>query len=376
MRALVCAAGLAGTVLLAGCSRQTSANADARPVKIEARRDPDMLAPDHPERFPLVRVETLRVPDRLDANCTVAPDVERTVHVTSLAGGRVIEIRARLGDAVKQGQVLLVVHSPDLAAAISDYRKSQADEALTRKALERAGLLYSHGAAPQKDVEQAEAAEAKAKVDTASAADRIRLLGGSIERLSPVIEVKAPVSGVIVEQNTAGGEGVKSLDNSPSLFTIADLSRVWVLCDVYENDLGQVNVGDSAEVRLAAYSDRLLRGRVGNIGQVLDPAARTAKVRLELGNRGGLMRPGMFARAGFVSRAARERMVVPASAILRVRDRDWVFRSESEGRFRRLPVETGPAAAGGRQEILAGTLRPGDAVARNALELSNAVEPM
>ena len=112
--------------------------------------------------------------------------------------------------------------------------------------------------------------------------------------------MRAPISGTIVAQNITGGAGVKSLDNAPDLFTIADLSEVWVMCDVYENNLAQVHVGDSAEVRLAAYPDRPLRGARGKIMSLLDPATRTAKVRLELPNPKGLLKPGMFATARFV----------------------------------------------------------------------------
>jgi cobalt-zinc-cadmium efflux system membrane fusion protein len=367
---------VAAALSAGGCSRGTSAAGDPPPARVEKAPDPNLFQPARPEQFPLAKVETRRVPDQLVLNCVVSPDVQRTVHVTSLAGGRVADVRARLGDEVRRGQVLLVINSSELAAAIADYKKAQADEALTRKTLDRVQLLYSHGAAPQKDIETAEDAEAKAKVDVAAAADRIRLLGGDLERLSPVIEVKAPVSGVIVEQNTAGGEGVKSLDNSPSLFTIADLSSVWVLCDVYENDLAQVHTGDYAEVGLNAYAGRAFRGRVNNISQVLDAATRTAKVRLELDNRGGLLRPGMFATAQFVSQRDHERIIVPSSAILRLHDKDWVFRAEGDGRFRRTEVRAGPATADGRQELLAGGVRPGDEVVVNALEFSSAVEQM
>jgi cobalt-zinc-cadmium efflux system membrane fusion protein len=370
------ALGAAG-LLVSGCSRgAASANDNAPPAKIEAAPEPGVYELKHPEQFPLVRVGTRRMPDELLVNGVVAPDVQRTVHVTSLAGGRVVDIRARLGDEVAKGQVLLVIDSSDLAGAISDYKKALADEVLANKALDRAETLHSHGALAEKELEQAEDAEAKAKIDVTTAAERIRLLGGDLAGLSPVIEVRAPVAGAIVEQNTTGGEGVKSLDNSPSLFTVADLSRVWVLCDVYENDLGDVHLGDSAELRLNAYPGRSLRGRVANISPVLDPVTRAAKVRLELPNPGGLMRPGMFATARFVSSRSRERVLVPASALLRLHDKDWVFRSEGGGRFRRTQVQAGPALADGWQEVLTGGVRAGDEIVADALQFSSATEEM
>ncbi len=363
-----------GLMSLAGCSRETSADAGTRQAKVDPAPDPSLVQLKRPAEFPLARVETRRVPNELTANCVAAPDVERTVHITSLAPGRVIDIRARLGDDVEKGQVLLVINSSKLGSAIADYKKAQADEALANKALERARSLYEHGALAMKDLQQGESAAQKAQVDVETAAERIRILGGDLQRLSPVVEVKAPISGTIVEQNTTGGEGVKSLDNSPSLFTVADLSRVWMLCDVYENDLSHVRVADLAEVRLNAYPDRPLRGRVNNIARVLDPNTRTAKVRIELENRQGLLRPGMFASARFTSQGTHEHMLLPAAAILRLHDKDWVFRSEGGGRFRRTEIQSGPALPDGRQEVLAGNIRPGDQIVANALQFSSASE--
>ncbi|HYM11639.1 MAG TPA: efflux RND transporter periplasmic adaptor subunit [Bryobacterales bacterium] len=360
-----------------GCSRQGEVSASSSPseptVKIETAPDASVVEVGHPEEFPLVKVEARSARNEMLVNGVVAPDVSRTVPVNALAGGRVIEIRARLGDDVTKGQVLLRIHSADLAAAIADHQKAQADEALALKSLERAQLLVSHGAMAQKDLQQAEDTEQKAKVDVQTAAERIRILGGGVESPSSIIDVKAPASGTIIEQNTTAGAGVKSLDNSPNLFTIADLSRVWVLCDVYENNLSQVHMGDFAEVRLNAYPDRPLRGRVSNISKLLDPATRTAKVRLELDNRAGLLRPGMFATVTFISQGSHKRAVVPATAILRLHDKDWVFRPVGGARFRRAEVQGGPVTSDGMQEILAG-LAPGDAVVANALQFSSTVE--
>jgi cobalt-zinc-cadmium efflux system membrane fusion protein len=163
------------------------------------------------------------------------------------------------------------------------------------------------------------------------------------------------------------------MDNSPNLFTIADLSRVWVLCDVYENNLSQVRLGDFAEVRLNAYPDQALKGRVSNISRVLDPSTRTAKVRLELDNERRLMRAGMFATATFRSQSKQLRSVVPAKAVLRLHDKDWVFRAEGGHRFRRIEVQAGRVSSDGLQEILAG-LAPGDQIVVNALQFASAAD--
>src|ERR1700758_1933396 len=221
-----------------GCSHETK----AAPTKAEVTLDPNLFEVDHPELFPTARVSLRQMPTTLTANANITPDVNRTIHVTSLGGGRVVDLKVRLGDAVKKGQVLLVISSPDLAGAFSDYQKAVADERLSKKALDRAQLLYDKGAIAEKDLQTAQDTEEKALVDVRTTEQHVRVLGGDPAHPSPQIELKAPVSGTIVEQNIAGFEGIKSLDNSPNLFTIADLSQVWVVCDVYENDLGEVHL--------------------------------------------------------------------------------------------------------------------------------------
>jgi len=367
---LLLAASLLAASLL-GCSRQGSPNASQ--VTVEKAPDPSIIEVQHPERFSVVSVEQRPSADEMTVNGVVAPDVNRSVPVLSLAGGRVVEIRTKLGDDVKKGQVLLEINSPDVAAAFSDYRKSRTDYVLAGKQLDRAQLLFSKGAFAQKDLEAAEDAEQKAKVDVETATQRLKILGADLDHPSPIVSVRAPISGTVVEQNTTGGTGVRSLDNSPNLFVIADLSRVWILCDVYENRLAEVHAGDFAEIRLAAYPEHQLKARVANIGRVLDPTTRAAKVRLELDNPDRLLRAGMFATAVFRSRQERLRELVPASAILRLHDRDWVFRPEGGNRFRRTEIQAGATTSDGMRQVLAGVAR-GDKVVVNALQFAGAAE--
>jgi len=355
------------------CTRTQAHDADTPPVTVETASDADLITVQHPEQFPLVPVDLREAHAELQLPGVVAPDVSRSVPVTPLAAGRVLELRARLGDTVKKGDVLLTMQSPDAAQARTDVQKFSADAALARQSLERAKTLSEHEALAAKDFEVAVTAERKAEADLNAAQERLRLLGGSLEQTTPLIELRAPVSGTIIEQNVTGGAGVKSLDNSPNLFTIADLSRVWVLCDVYENNLAQVRIGDSATLRLNAYPDRPLTARVSNVGRVLDPATRTAKVRLELANVDGILRPGMFAAVVFTSQRTEQHAVLPTTAVLRLHDKDWVFVPAGEGRFKRLEIRTGTQARNGVQQILAG-LHPGDRVVANALEISSASE--
>lgn len=359
----------------AGCSREDKVDAksiDPASVKVQEVADPNTFQVDHPERFRLVKVESRRGVDELNVNGVVAPDVSRTVPVNALSMGRVLDIRVKLGDDVKKDQILLTLNSPDVATAFANYQKAVADEALAHKALERAQMLYEHGAIPQKDFEVAQSTEDKAKVDVTTAAEQIRILGGDPNHPSPVIEVRSPVAGTIVEQNTTAGAGVKSLDNSPNLFTIADLSRVWILCDVYENNLAEVRVGEQAQVRLNAYPNRSFQARIVNISKVLDPATRTAKVRLDLANPHQIFRPGMFAVATFTARSAHQHAVLPTTAILRLHDKDWVYTPAGGNRFRRVAVQAGLTLPDKMQEV--DGINPGDQVVADALEFNSTAE--
>ncbi len=354
--------------LLAACSRETPAAASKPPVTA----DPDLFTADHPELFKTAKAELRRLPTQVTANGVVSPDVNRTIHVTSLGSGRVVDLKVKLGDSVKKGQTLLVISSPDLASAFADYEKAKADEALSRKALDRAQMLYDRGAIAAKDLEVAQDAEDKAKVDLQTADHRVTILGGEPAKPSPLLELKSPVDGTIIEQNVAGAEGIKSLDNSPNLFTIANLGQVWLVCDVFENDLGEVHLGDSAEIRLNAFPDRVLNGRVADISRVLDPNTRSAKVRIVLPNPDGSLRTGMFAVATFRSRKLSDRIVVPATSVIRLHDKDWVFRKEGQNQFRKIAINADGLAPDGMQEIREG-VHASDELVTNALEFSTEV---
>lgn len=231
-------------LVAAGCShRARKQHATHSPSVVEDAPDGDVIRTARPDMFPLVRATERKLPNVLTVPGVVAPDINLTVHVYSLAGGRVMEVRTELGDFVHQGQTLIVIHSPDVATAVDSYLKAKSSEQLAHAGLKRAQTLYAHGALALKDLQVAEDDEQKARVDLETAVEQIHILGGNPEQLSPLIQVKAPISGTIIEQNSTQGEAVKSVDNSPSLFTIADLARVWILSNVYENDLSKVELG-------------------------------------------------------------------------------------------------------------------------------------
>jgi cobalt-zinc-cadmium efflux system membrane fusion protein len=360
---------------LSSCSREPAHAAPATPpaATVESVPDRNLITVANPERFPVAQAAARRESDQILANGTVAADVSRSYAVNALSSGRVVEVKARLGDDVKKGQLLLTMTSPDMSQAFADYQKFEAAAALAKTQLDRTRLLYSHGATPQKDLEVAEDTLNRANIDTQAAAEHIRLLGGDPPHASSLIEIHAPVSGTIIEQNVTSAAGVKSLDNAPNLFTIADLSNVWILCDVYENDLAHVHLGDRAEIELNAYPDRRLAGRVTNISKLLDPNTRAAKVRIELPNENGLLRPNMFATIHFVAQGTQSRTVIPASAVLRLQDRDWVFVKLNNQQFRKTEVAAGPVDADKTQQILSG-IHPGDQVVTNALLFDREVQ--
>jgi membrane fusion protein, heavy metal efflux system len=370
--AFFCGAGVfACLVLLTACNRgEASLKPNEAPATtVETVADTSIIKVEDPSRFTIATAASRPEADQLTAPGVITPDVNRNVPVNMLTGGRVSELKVRLGDDVQQGQLLLTMNSPDMTQAISDYKKFVATEALSKSQLERAEVLSSHGALPQKDLEVAQDTYKKSQVDTQTAADRIRILGGDPQHPSALIEVRAPVSGTIIEQNVTNAAGVKSPDNSPNLFTISDLSQVWLVCDVYENNLAQINLGDRAEIELNAFPNRRFQGKITNIGRMLDPNTRAAKVRIELANPNGMFRPNMFATAHFSSQGARSRVVVPVSAVLRLQDRDWIFVKTGDKEFRRAEVQSGPVNADGTQQILAG-LKTSDQVVVNALQFA------
>jgi cobalt-zinc-cadmium efflux system membrane fusion protein len=360
----------------AGCTARGSAEGGAGappPAVVDHDGDSSTIRVDHPDRFPLSTATARDAAPELSVTGVVSPDVSRAVPVVSLSSGRVIELRARIGDQVQKGQLLLRIQSVDVAAAFSDYRKAVADRALAESQLDRAKALLDRGAIAKKDEEVAQDAADKARIDVENATERLRVLGMDASHApTPIVDVLAPASGVITEQNVTNAAGVKSLDNSPNLFTISDLSRVWIVCDVYENDLRTVRVGDTADIHLAAYPDRVLKGRISNIGAILDPTIRTAKVRIEIANP-GLFRIGMFVTATFHGRSTETRAVVPAAAVLHLHDRDWVYVPAGSGRFERREVTGGQMLDGNMQELRSG-LKPGERVVANALVFENTVE--
>jgi cobalt-zinc-cadmium efflux system membrane fusion protein len=375
------ALSLAAALIIAGCNGGKSNPAEEAPPPLQLERvgEGNIFKAEKAEQFALATATEREATPALNVTGVIAPDISRAVPVISIATGRVVQISARLGDIVEKGQLLLKVQSADIAGAFSDYRKAVADEKLTAVQLERSRLLYDRGAISQNDLQVAQDTEDKAKVDVETTADKLRIFGNqSLDHPSSIVDIRAPISGIITDQQVTNAAGVAGVATSPSglgapsPFTITSLDYVWILCDVYENDLADVHVGETADIRLNAYPEQIFTGTISNIGTILDPNIRAVKVRIEVRNP-GVMRPGMFVTATFHGRRKVKRAVVPADAVLHLHDRDWVYIPQGNKEFRRVEVVGGNMVSGGMQEIISG-IEPGQQVVANALAFQSSVE--
>jgi cobalt-zinc-cadmium efflux system membrane fusion protein len=359
--------------LFSGCKEKVQGDGAPPPAQVIPVNDMNLITIDKDDvaKFPVVAAGQVEMASELTATGTVFPDISREVPVISLANGRVVDIKTRLDDNVKKGQLLFRVQSADVSTAFDAYLKAVNDEQLANKAYLRANDLFKHGAISQAMLEQAEDAEKDAKADLTAAEQQLTVLGVDKNHPSTVVDVFAPISGVIIGQNVtnAAAAGV-TLSGSATAFTIADLSTVWILCDVYENDIPRIKLGQEARFILNAYPDRPLVGHISDIGPVLDPSLRTAKVRIEVANP-GILKLGMFGTATFTSLKKETHAVVPADAVLHLHDRDWVYLPAGGNQFKRTEVRAGKMLDGNRQEILSG-IQPGQQVVTKALLLESA----
>ncbi len=361
----------ASLLITTGCKSKDAGNGAPPPTTVIEVPDMNLIKVDKPELFTLIVADKHDSATTFDATGSVLPDISREVPVISLANGRVVDLKVRLDDNVKKGQLMMKVQSPDITNGFNQYLKARNDEQLAAKAFARSQDLFDHGAISQAQLEQAEAAAKDSKADLTAAEEQLSTLGADKDHPSNIVPVYAPISGVIVTQNVTNSAAAgATLSGSPNAFTIADLSTVWILCDVYENQIPLLQLGQLARIRINAYPDKPLTGRISDIGPVLDPAIRTAKVRIEVPNP-GFLKLGMFATATFTGNKTETHTALPATAVLHLHDRDWVFVPSGSGTFKRTPVKAGAMLDGNRQEILSG-IAPGQQVVVNALSLEAA----
>jgi len=364
---------------LSGCKSGSAPNAAAeapvaQPEVVNVGGN-DMVHVERAERFALVSAGSRPVVSTLDVTGSVSPDVSREIPVLSLANGRVVALHVGLGDTVQKGQLVMEVQSPDVTTAFDAYLKMVNDEHLTAVTLDRDKLLYDKGAIPQTQLQTAQDGEDDARADLIASEQQLKILGVDKNHPGDSVKIYAPASGVIISQNVAaaGAAGITYAGSTGSL-TIADLSHIWVVCDVYENDLATVHLGQHADIHLNAFPGKLFSGTVSDIGAVLDPSIRTAKVRFQVQNPGNLLRLGMFATATLLGSHPSDEVALPATAILQLHDRSYVFEPVgSAGSFRRVQIKIGKTLDANTVEVLAG-VSAGQQVVENALDLQNTAD--
>jgi membrane fusion protein, heavy metal efflux system len=376
MKLSVVIAAALSLAMLDGCGgqKQDPAAQAPPPVQVEEGGGVSLITVDHPNRFPIVTATEFESASTLNVTGTVNPDISRQIPVISIASGRVVAVHTLVGAYVQKGQLLMEVQSTDISNAFDQYLKAINDERLARTQDERAKILYEKGAIAKSQLDIADDAEQDAKTDLTAAEQQLIVLGVDKDHPSLTVKVYSPATGVVIAQNVtnAAAAGV-TYAGSSTAFTIADLSHVWIICDVYENDLPMVHLGQTADIRLNAYPERVVKGAISEIDAILDPSIRTAKVRIQVPNPDRQMRLGMFATATFHGRRQEQHVAIPATAVLHLHDRDWVYVPAGEGKFKRVGVVGGGMIADGKQEIISG-LAVGQQVVTNALELQNSVE--
>ena len=332
--------------LVAGCNKDDKQTATAAPA------DPALVAP-APELISQLKLapvstqlvaETLRVAGRIDF------DEQRLARIGATITGRVTEIDALLGQEVRKGEVLARLNSSELSTQQLAYLRARAQLELNRRNAERAKSLFEADVIGAAELQRRQSELQISVAETRAAADQLQLLGvtpASIERLgkqgaiSSLTPVVSTLNGHVVERKLAQGQVVQPAD---ALFVVADLSRLWAVAQVPEQQVNQVKVGQSVSIEVSALGNEKLVGKLIYVGQTINPETRTVLVRTELDNRDGRLKPAMLASMLIEARAL-ERMVVPASAVVRENDEDHVFVAQGDAVFRLTAVKLGPEQA-------------------------------
>ena len=356
---------IALVALVAACGRGGSGEA-AEPAAAPPAAD-EFVLPEGARGITTAPVRRATLPDYLDLASRIQADPTRVVRIYAPVSGRLLTVAVRPADYVLQGQVLATLASADLALAWAAYRQAQADAQVKRRSLERSGVLYANHVIALRDFEQAQADAQSADAALTSGRARLELLGADPDSAADYVSLRAPRAGVVIDVGAAPGEFAKSLDNATPLCTIADLSDVWAVGDVYEKDVATIHVGASAAVTATAYPGETRMGTITAIGSALDTTTRTLKVRVVLANPGQRLKPDMFATIRVV-RAVRTAVVVPEAAVLREGPATFVYVQTVPGHFVRRAVTLGRDPDHDRVEVISG-LTAADTVVVEGAEL-------
>jgi cobalt-zinc-cadmium efflux system membrane fusion protein len=367
---------LASGLVLSGCKHEVSNPAAEGPAaSTVVNQDPNQIHVEDASKFPLAYVSAKSVVSQLQVTGSVSPDVSKELPVLSLANGRVVALHVELGDYVRKGQLVMDVQSPDIANAFSTYEQAVSTEHLSKVTLDRDNLLIGQGAIPQSQVDAAKSGEEVAQAALKASEEQLKIYGVDKNHPSDTVHVYSPTNGVVVAQNvtSSGAAGVTYAGAMGSL-TIADLSHVWVLVDVYENELAQVHMGQHVDIHISAYPKQVFDGTISDIGASLDPSLRTGKVRIVVKNPGNELRIGMFATGSILGSSAMQTATVPGTSILHLHDTTFVFVPTGEkGTFRRVQIQAGQTLPDGAVEVMSG-LSAGQQVVAQALDLQNTAD--
>jgi cobalt-zinc-cadmium efflux system membrane fusion protein len=310
----------------------------------------------------------------------VAYGEDRYSRISSPLQGRVVEVRARLGDRVKAGDVLLVIDSPEITAAYSDFVKEASELEYATRAYELAKDLYETKALPQRELKMAENEAIKARAEFRRSKERLlslRVPAAELDkplaeqRITSRFEMRSPLTGTVVERAVTPGQSVGG-DPAQVLFTVADLDTLQVIADVYERDLALVKVGEVAKVTVEAYPGVDFPAAVAFIGDVVDPNTRTIKVRAWVNNENHKLKPEMFARLHVEVGSGTQFLAIPKEAVLEVDGKSVVYVAEAEGRYVKRQVKVSPAD-GDQVRVLEG-LKPGERIVIKGAVLLKAQE--
>jgi cobalt-zinc-cadmium efflux system membrane fusion protein len=309
------------------------------------------LTPAEAKFLEVERVEKDAGGTAIETTGRVTYDEDHVARLSVPVSGRIARIDVRPGDLVKKDQILAVVHSPDVASAQANLAQDRAQRVQAEQAFARAKRLLEAGAGSQRELD-----EAKSNLDQAKAAEEkdeamLKLLGNGSSEPTPVYEIRSPMAGALTERNAAIGGPARPDDPTP-LFVVADLSKVWVLVDIFEQDIGLIKKGARVEVTVPAYPDHPFVGEVSQIGDVVNPSSRTVKVRIAMDNRDGALKPEMFARAR-VQSTGTSSATIPESSVLTKAGRTYVFVQDDRGGFGRREIVLG-AREGNKVQVLKG----------------------
>jgi cobalt-zinc-cadmium efflux system membrane fusion protein len=365
MKAFLYVVCLSAVLCVGGCG--TSGGGQSQSAAPAAASPNDEIVLPGASGIETVTAQKTTIPDYLDLPAHIEADPTRVVHVFPPAGGRIVEMKVRPWDWVEKGQTLATIESSDLSRAVADYHKALADHELKEQQLARSADLFAHDAIAMKEYQQAKANEQTSQAELDATKEQVRVLGMDPDHATAELVVAAPRAGVILDVGASPGEFSNALASSQPLCTIADISTIWAVGDIYEVDLAAAKAGESAEVTLNAYPTQKWSGHVDVVSDAVDPNTRTLRVRVVLANPGTRLKPSMFGSIR-LSRSSREGILVPAAAVIHEGTTAYVFMAEGQGRYRRRDVTLGEANDG-NVEIKSGVKSGDSIVAQGALLL-------